>query len=540
MEKDAKFLVVLVLSLALIIGFQNTAGTNVEGQLASTSTMTPASINQFDSVIEVVPGDTTAPTTTRTLDGFLGEQGWYITPVTITFEASDDLSGVNRTVYSFDAITWENYSDPFELSDSGSHSLSYYTIDQVGNMERPHNVIIKIDVGLPTVLADPTGFVGLNGWFLSDVSVELIPSDDASGIFSVMYSLDGSTWDVYEDPILVFDEGVSYVYYYATDYAGNIGLVESIEIKIDLVPPTTEIELDGVKGTGNEFVSDVTATLTPFDALSGVYLTEYSFDELVWFEYVTPFVIDWDGTTTIYYRTTDNAGNVEIANWMTIVIQKPPQSLHVGTFLSKSVFPTLSRWHLTSMDVFFVKKGRYGFKLLSKPSHFWLHIEVMNNWSVDINDLKVSPMIPSDFELRKLILWEKVDCGCLKPVYFYMVRRGHEPLILSRCKSYSGHVAFDGEVVSLDHLSIGKTVYFSIEVKYVLNRARYQNIEDYTAESYLFSAMVESGNPNTGPTTSDTLLEVVNLGLKRWWCRHALYSWFKNMKYKFKFHWRWR
>ncbi|MHA1905222.1 MAG: OmpL47-type beta-barrel domain-containing protein, partial [Candidatus Thorarchaeota archaeon] len=161
MEKDAKFLVVLVLSLALIIGFQNTAGTNVEGQLASTSTMTPASINQFDSVIEVVPGDTTAPTTTRTLDGFLGEQGWYITPVTITFEASDDLSGVNRTVYSFDAITWENYSDPFELSDSGSHSLSYYTIDQVGNMERPHNVIIKIDVGLPTVLADPTGFVGL-------------------------------------------------------------------------------------------------------------------------------------------------------------------------------------------------------------------------------------------------------------------------------------------------------------------------------------------------------------------------------------------
>ncbi|MHA2084036.1 MAG: OmpL47-type beta-barrel domain-containing protein [Candidatus Thorarchaeota archaeon] len=547
MEKDAKFLVVLVLSLALIIGFQNVAGTNTEGQLALGSTMTPASINQFERVIEVVLEDTTAPTTTRILDGDLGEQGWYITPVTITLDASDDLSGVSKTVYTLDGITWEEYSGAFTLSDSGSYLLNYSSVDNAGNQERPHVIKIHIDVGLPSVNPTLSG-EGLNGWFSDDVTVELEGIDDASGIFSVMYSYDDATWYIYESALVIFDEGMTTVYYYATDYAGNIGDSQWSEIKIDRVFPNTAIELDGIKGTGNEFVSDVTVTLTPLDTLSGINLTEYSFDELVWIEYDTSFVIDWGGITTVYYRSMDNAGNVEITNWVTIQIQKSPQNLHVDTFLSKSPFPTSSRWHLTSMDVFFVKKGRYGFKLLSKPSHFWFHIEVMNNWSVDIDELKVSPTIPIDFKLSKLIVWEQADCGCLKPVYFYMVRKWHEPLILIRCGTDAAHISFDGEVVSLDHLSIGKKVFFSIEVDYTLNRDRYQNIEDYTTESYLFSAIVDSiGQENPaadgsviGSTTSETILEVVNHGVKGRWCRHAMHSWFKHMRFRFKFHWRWR
>jgi len=66
--------------------------------------------------------------------------------------------------------------------------------------------------------------------------------------------------------------------------------------------------------------------LSPTDDLSGINLTEYSFDAKNWTTYLAPFAISAEGQTTIYYRTHDLAGNVESTNSQTLNIERTEKS----------------------------------------------------------------------------------------------------------------------------------------------------------------------------------------------------------------------
>lgn len=98
----------------------------------------------------------------------------------------------------------------------------------------------------------------------------------------------------------------------------------------DGIPPTTEISLSGSPGDSGWYLSDVQVAFNAYDnpGGSGVNKIEYSFDGTHWNTYGASFVISTEGTTTVYYRSTDNAGNVEPTKTETIKIDKlPPQIL---------------------------------------------------------------------------------------------------------------------------------------------------------------------------------------------------------------------
>jgi hypothetical protein len=80
------------------------------------------------------PHDTTPPVTTCTLNGTMSG-GVYITPVTATLTATDDMSGVNYTDYKVDAGAWTNYTAPFVISTQGAHIITFYSVDKAGNKE---------------------------------------------------------------------------------------------------------------------------------------------------------------------------------------------------------------------------------------------------------------------------------------------------------------------------------------------------------------------------------------------------------------------
>ncbi|MDW8023844.1 MAG: PKD domain-containing protein, partial [Nitrososphaerota archaeon] len=51
--------------------------------------------------------DKTAPSSSISFDGVLGENGWFVSDVTVRLTASDGLSGVDSIIYSFNNVEWK-------------------------------------------------------------------------------------------------------------------------------------------------------------------------------------------------------------------------------------------------------------------------------------------------------------------------------------------------------------------------------------------------------------------------------------------------
>jgi pimeloyl-ACP methyl ester carboxylesterase/photosystem II stability/assembly factor-like uncharacterized protein len=102
------------------------------------------------------PTDTTPPTVSIQLDGTLGPNGWYISPVTVTLSAEDNQggSGVAQIEYGFGNLHQGHvYTGPFVVSPDDVTSLYVIAIDLSGNMQ---TIPAKARIGpekiyLPTV-----------------------------------------------------------------------------------------------------------------------------------------------------------------------------------------------------------------------------------------------------------------------------------------------------------------------------------------------------------------------------------------------------
>lgn len=76
-------------------------------------------------------------------DGF---NGWYISNVTVTLNASDSSSGVKATYYRINGMVWMKYDEPFVLSEDGDDILiEFYSVDNDENVEDVKSATIDID-----------------------------------------------------------------------------------------------------------------------------------------------------------------------------------------------------------------------------------------------------------------------------------------------------------------------------------------------------------------------------------------------------------
>ncbi|MBN1280142.1 MAG: VCBS repeat-containing protein [Candidatus Thermoplasmatota archaeon] len=89
----------------------------------------------------------------------------------------------------------------------------------------------------------------------------------------------------------------------------------------DLTPPVTTCHLNGTMN-GSIYVSDVTVSFTVVDE-SPIIGTYYSFDNVSFQLYTTPFIVTDDGTHTLYFYSVDSPGNIENTKSCTFTIQHP-------------------------------------------------------------------------------------------------------------------------------------------------------------------------------------------------------------------------
>ncbi len=273
-----------------------------------------------------VKRDATAPTATATYDD---HGGTTTDPVEVTLTGSDSAggSGVASLSYSIDGGSWTDYSAPFQVTGAGQHTVTYKAVDVAGNSSEPQTATITIaapDTTAPTVTAttDPASPSGSNGWFKTAAKLVLSATDAGSGVASIEYSTDGTTWTAYTAPVDV-PEGTTNYSYRATDHAGNTSTPGSTTIKVDTTAPAAAAQFDDHNGTGT---APVAVTLTATDAGSGVATIQYSLDGGSWTTYTTPVQVTGGGTHTLAYTATDQAGNTSATQTATIRIANPPSN----------------------------------------------------------------------------------------------------------------------------------------------------------------------------------------------------------------------
>ncbi len=210
--------------------------------------------------------ETVPPTTTDDVDG-----AWHNSSVTVRLTAADAGSGIGATYYTVDG-TLPAISSPIgnviNLTRDRIYTIRYFSVDRVGNTEDVRTAAnhVKIDTVQPLTSDDAD-----NLWHNTAVALHLTVMDSLSGVASLYYSVDGidnlSSGDV---NLVLTEEGVHTIEYHSVDNAGNIESIKNAQVKIDLTPPITTDDVDGLWHNTN-----VTVNLTSIDTGSGVNTTYY-------------------------------------------------------------------------------------------------------------------------------------------------------------------------------------------------------------------------------------------------------------------------
>jgi uncharacterized protein YdeI (BOF family) len=133
--------------------------------------------------------------------------------------------------------------------------------------------LVQKDVTPPVTTAnlDPTTPTGNNGWYTSDVTINLTAQDDMSGVKGTMYRINNQEWAQYTDPIQLNSDGVYKIEYRSEDQVGNLEDTKSIEVKIDKTAPVLKVSVDNpILPVPNHKLVDITAMLTDSDATSDI------------------------------------------------------------------------------------------------------------------------------------------------------------------------------------------------------------------------------------------------------------------------------
>ena len=206
--------------------------------------------------------DKTAPTTTA-INPISPASGWFVTSgIPFAFDATDADSGVDATYYTIDGGAAQTYGEPFtaDLS-TGSHTVTYWSVDLAGNKETTKTLTVKVDTVPPTITGsqtpEPNGF----GWNNTDVDVKFTCTDADSGIDGVAGCAGDTT--------LTNDGANQMVHGDAIDVAGNRSSTDFGPVKIDKTKPTLKGVPDDPNGAG-WYKGDVTVTWVGDDGLSGI------------------------------------------------------------------------------------------------------------------------------------------------------------------------------------------------------------------------------------------------------------------------------
>jgi hypothetical protein len=203
----------------------------------------------LDDILVYGIEDTTPPETTCELEGeMVGDV--YVSEVTVTLTATDDMSGVNYTMVKVDDGEYTEYEEPFVVSDEGEHTIYYYSVDNANNIEDEKTTNFTIRYPAEIEIGDITG-----GFLKVDAEIKNTGETDATNVSWKISLQDGI--------ILVGGEASGSI---ATLKAGNTETVTDSPVlgfgSVDIIVTASADGVEEVEKTAKGFVFVVFVFIT--------------------------------------------------------------------------------------------------------------------------------------------------------------------------------------------------------------------------------------------------------------------------------------
>lgn len=295
-------------------------------------------VKNFTFKVDLSPPETSLCTEPENPNG---ENGWYVSDVIIHLNAKDNY-GKSIIRFKINDNRWENYTSPIMLNE-GEYKIEYFSVDDAGNEEGVKNTTIRIDVREPSVTAKYPAPDGK--WYRKNVIVTLLTEKNAS----IYYSLDKTSWVVYDKPI-VLNDGIHTLYFYAEDLAGNRCDVEKRKFFIDTIAPTTHLEVLGDGKNMNDWYSNKIYLLLKCDESTSPTKTYYWWDSGEKILYDSKIEVP-EGVHTLYYYSEDESGNKEYVKSKLFKVDTVKPYIKIRT----NIHPDENGWYLSDLRIYFVK-----------------------------------------------------------------------------------------------------------------------------------------------------------------------------------------
>ncbi|MET8233377.1 plastocyanin/azurin family copper-binding protein [Micromonospora sp. NPDC005298] len=282
-----------------------------------------------------VPTQAVAGTTTIIWENSAATGNTTGMPHTLTFDTSTE--GYNHDV------TLNILANPFDAND-GRHQATVtltpgryrYFCAIPGHSQMVGELVVTDggggeDTTAPTVTAAVAGDRDADGNYVGSATVTVSATDAGSGVDTVEYQVDDTSFQPYTQPVRLTAVGDHSVQFRATDRAGNTSAVGSVAFRIveptqeDTTAPVVTAALAGDRDGDGNYVGTATATLTATDAGSGVATIEYALDGAAFTAYTNPVVVNAAGMHMLHYRATDVAGNTSVEQMSHFTVVAPPQ-----------------------------------------------------------------------------------------------------------------------------------------------------------------------------------------------------------------------
>lgn len=140
----------------------------------------------------------------------------------------------------------------------------------------------------------------------------LTAEDFESTLKEIQYSVDGSPFVKYENPISFTTEGRHIISYRALDRTDNISVEKIYSVVIDATPPKGVVSVEGPSFMRGDYVyitQNTQVILLAEDNLSGVDVVYVQVDEGDYIAYTDALAIPEEGPHTIRTYAVDNVGN---------------------------------------------------------------------------------------------------------------------------------------------------------------------------------------------------------------------------------------